>query len=150
MFDTKPPADFVPTMNIVICYCIYQDKILFLRRKKDKVEGQKWTAPGGKKEKDESLPQAICREVKEETGITLTEEQLEDTGDYYIKISPNICYTIQIYKTELSSLPQEIELNQDEHDQYKWVTKEEALNLQLISKGDRCLLSSFNFSSSKF
>jgi 8-oxo-dGTP pyrophosphatase MutT (NUDIX family) len=45
-------------------------------------EGRGWELPGGKVKKRESLPDAVVREVKEETGIDVVPEQL--VGVFYI------------------------------------------------------------------
>jgi 8-oxo-dGTP diphosphatase len=45
-------------------------------------EGRGWELPGGKVKKKESLPEAVIREVKEETGVDVVPEQL--VGVFYI------------------------------------------------------------------
>jgi 8-oxo-dGTP diphosphatase len=142
MFYNNPPEYFTPSMDVVICYCIYKDKFLLLRRQKGKAQEKTWTAPGGKKEKEETSQESICREVFEETGLVIHEKQLIDLGLYYVKIF-DFCYTLQIFKTKLDFLPKKIILSFSEHDAYKWVTKKEALSLPLIEEGDKCILIAF-------
>ena len=45
--------------------------LLLLRRKNNPAKGQ-WWFPGGRIRKGESLEEALCREVKEETGLDVT------------------------------------------------------------------------------
>lgn len=142
MFFLEEPSNFLPKMNIVICYCIWEDKILFLRRTSGKFQGEMWTAPGGKKENHELSSQGIVREVFEETGISLQEKDLQYTGCYYVR-NEGFDYRIEIFKTYLSCMPTQINLSPREHDNYQWVTWKEALELPLVPEADQCLLQTF-------
>ncbi len=61
-------------MNSVVCYLEQNGQYLMLNRnkKKDDLNGGKWIGVGGKVEPRESPEEALLREVKEETGLTLT------------------------------------------------------------------------------
>jgi 8-oxo-dGTP diphosphatase len=61
-----------------------QQRILITRRANDAHQGGLWEFPGGKVEPGESLQRALCRELKEELGITInrTSELLQVTHDY--------------------------------------------------------------------
>jgi len=56
---------------------IRDGKILLEKRKNEPDKG-KWSVPGGLVELGESLEQAVTREVKEETGLTVEEPKLFD------------------------------------------------------------------------
>lgn len=61
-------------INTTLCYIEKNNKYLMLHRTKkenDLNEG-KWIGVGGKFEKDETPEECLLREVKEETGLTLT------------------------------------------------------------------------------
>ncbi len=143
MFYLKKPKDFTPKMQVVICYCIFLDEILFLRRKKKKkFQGGLWTAPGGKKEKNESSRQTIIRELFEETSLRIAQDALKYIGQYYIRY-PNFDFNIEIYKTFLNAKPKKINLSITEHDKYQWITPQKALDLDLIPGARDCLLTTF-------
>ncbi len=57
-----------------LCYIEKDDQYLMLHRnvKKNDVNEGKWIGVGGHFEKDESPEECLLREVKEETGLTLT------------------------------------------------------------------------------
>lgn len=142
MFYIKKPENFHPKLNVVICYCIFEENILFLRRKKCKFHGGLWTAPGGKQEINENPFHAIKRELLEETNININIEELENIGLFFIK--NDFCdFTMQIFKINLNEKPQNIQLSIEEHDQYKWLTKEEILQMPLVPDADQCLLTTF-------
>jgi len=65
----------IPT---TLCYMEKEDCYLMLHRikKKKDVNQDKWIGVGGKFEKDESPEECLLREVKEETGVTLTSWKL--------------------------------------------------------------------------
>ena len=65
-------------INTTLCYIEKDNQYLMLHRTKkenDLNEG-KWIGVGGKFEKDETPEECLLREVKEETGLTLTKYRL--------------------------------------------------------------------------
>ncbi len=61
-------------MQTVLCYITRGDEVLMLHRTKKKgdMNHDKWLGIGGKLEAGESPDEALLREAKEETGLTLT------------------------------------------------------------------------------
>lgn len=60
--------------NTTLCYILDKDEVLMLHRtakQNDENEG-KWIGVGGKIEEDESPDECLLREVREETGLSLT------------------------------------------------------------------------------
>lgn len=139
MFYLTKPNNFLPTYQIVICYCIHNDEILVLRRQQSDFQGGIWTAPGGKQEINETPLQGIKRELFEETGISIDSKKFVELGLFYIQ-NNSIDFIIRIFKTILDSKPENIVLSPSEHDQYEWLTKEQIIKLPLIHDGDQCLL----------
>lgn len=60
--------------NSTLCYITRGDDVLMLHRvkKKNDINKDKWIGVGGKFEFEESPDECLLREVKEETGLTLT------------------------------------------------------------------------------
>ena len=60
--------------NTTLCYIARGEQYLMLHRvkKKNDINRDKWIGIGGKFEHDESPDECLLREVKEETGLTLT------------------------------------------------------------------------------
>lgn len=70
-----------------LCYVRHREQVLMLRRRKPPFVDH-WTAPGGKLERWEQPREAIVREVREETGLTIREPRLrliasETGGEHY-------------------------------------------------------------------
>jgi len=65
-------------LTVVIGLVEKDGKFLVIRRHEPEVEmwHQKWEFPGGKINQDESVLDALCREVKEETGLDIHEPEL--------------------------------------------------------------------------
>lgn len=61
---------------VVQAVVIHDGKILLTQRAPGLIEAGKWGLPGGYVNRDETLKQAIEREIKEETGWTVTETKL--------------------------------------------------------------------------
>ena len=64
-------------INTTLCYISRGDEYLMLHRvkKENDLNRDKWIGFGGKLEENESPEEGILREVKEETGLTLTDLQ---------------------------------------------------------------------------
>ena len=61
-------------LNTTLCYIERRDEYLLLHRvkKENDLNRDKWIGLGGKLEADESPEEGMLREVREETGLTLT------------------------------------------------------------------------------
>lgn len=71
---------------------IQQGNEIFISKRDDAVhQGGKWEFPGGKREEGESMAQALARELREEIGIEVTEQQEfmlieHDYGDKKVRL----------------------------------------------------------------
>lgn len=118
-----------------LCYIEKEGKYLMLHRTKkenDANEG-KWIGVGGKFEPDETPEECLLREVKEETGLTLTDYRLRGF----------ITFVSDIWETEYMFLytatGYEGELTECDEGELVWVDKKDVLNLRLW-EGDRIFL----------
>ena len=84
MNDTRDYPDRpICGVGIVV---FHQQKVLLIRRGKPPRQGE-WSIPGGKQKLGETLQQAACREVQEETGLKLGQLMLVDVVDSIFKDS---------------------------------------------------------------
>lgn len=115
-----------------LCYIEKDDSYLMLHRikKKNDVNKDKWIGVGGHFEKDETPEECLLREVKEETGLTLTAWRfrglvtfISDTG-----VTEYMClYTADQFEGEISDCIEGT---------LEWVKKEEIFGLNLW-EGDK-------------
>ncbi len=110
-----------------ICYIEKDGCFLMLHRtkKENDQSHDKWLGVGGKFEKDESPDECIVREVKEETGLTLTSYRLRGIMTFVSDVWETeymFIYTADQFQGEIQPC--------SEGDLY-WVKKEEVLNLHL-------------------
>lgn len=102
------------------------DKFLILKRS-DKMnrESGKWSLPGGSTDILENPKQTVVREIKEETGLEVSNvKPFETTShEYDTDFIIVIGYTCQ-------TLENKVEINW-EHDDYIWITQTEALSMDL-------------------
>jgi 8-oxo-dGTP pyrophosphatase MutT (NUDIX family) len=107
-----------------------QKQFLVLQRSEKSGAGGKWSLPGGAIENKEEPYAAIEREIKEETDLVVT-----DIKPFYLRT-----YTskdndfVLIVGYQCNANEGNVTLNW-EHDNYKWLTKEEALQLDLTEDG---------------
>ncbi|MFA5927483.1 MAG: NUDIX domain-containing protein [Patescibacteria group bacterium] len=103
-------------------------RFLALKRHPDKRHGGKWNIVSGKLEPKENVEKCVCREIREELGpnvvCTLIEAKRvrsyrEDDGQVWI-VNPTMC-----------RISGDIVLN-DENTEYRWVTLEEFLALDIV------------------
>lgn len=123
-----------------LCYIEKDDKYLMLHRVKKEVDcnRDKWIGVGGKFEADESPEECLLREVKEETGLTLTSYQFrgiitfvsDEWGCEYMHL-----FTADEYEGELP----EHQMRDCSEGELVWVSKDEIVNLNLW-EGDKIFL----------
>ncbi len=119
-----------------LCYIEKDDKLLMLYRNKkenDQSNG-KWLGVGGKLEKGESPDDCVLREVKEETGLTLTDYRLRGMVTFISDVWDDemmFLYSGYDYEGELDLNCSEGEL--------KWISKDDIMDLSLW-EGDRIFL----------
>lgn len=90
-----------------------EDKILFLKRNKNKLYGELWDLPGGKLEENEDYQKCVIREFKEETNINVKVDKFIDVKAQIY--NNNIIIVLIFLVTPLN--PYNILLN-DEHIDY--------------------------------
>ena len=89
----------------------------------------KWDIPGGVIEPGEQLTEAIIREVKEEAGISVKDLRVIDV--HGVAIPGDIFWVTLCYFCKAVSTDVKLSF---EHDEYRWVTPEEFLQLDSFDK----------------
>lgn len=130
------PASFSPSVEVAACYIKCQGKYLFLMRSKGKLEEHKWGVPAGKIESGESAHEAAIRETFEESGVSLEAENVSSLGKLYISTSA-FRFVYHMFHCEVADFPSVI-LN-DEHEDYRWVTYDEAIAMPLLNGAEEAL-----------
>ncbi len=121
-------------VNTVLCYIERDGQYLMLHRtkKQNDLNGGKWIGVGGKLEHGEAPEQALLREVKEETGLTLTRYRRRGLVTF---VQGDLCEYMFLFTADdfTGSLT-----DCDEGD-LKWVNKTDVLSFPLW-EGDRVFL----------
>ena len=60
---------------VAVAVILFEDKILLSKRHDASHQGGKWEFPGGKVETDETVEQALIREIEEELGLYVTKQE---------------------------------------------------------------------------
>lgn len=132
VFETKP-ENFIPTVEVSGCYCEHNGKFLLLKRHPEKPQGNSWGMPAGKLEKGEDPKQGVLREVLEETGLELNNDQVKSLGHLYVK-HPELDFIFHVFYNKFDHLPTVL-LGLEEHLECRWITVQEAYELPLIGGG---------------
>lgn len=122
----KMPNDI---LEVTACYLEHDNHYLFLKRSPNKPAGRQWGVPAGKVENKEDLLDSLIREIKEETGICISNQNILFIESLLVK-RDDMSFIYHMYKLTLDKRPS-ILLN-DEHTDYIWVTYKEALELDLV------------------
>ena len=118
--------------------CEYGGRILLLKiRSKSGHDAGKWEIPGGKVKRKEFFDEALKREFLEETGLEVNIESLYNViqNDYTACKTNESIKSIQLIM-KVTSNSDEVQIS-EEHDEYKWFTKDEVKQLlenDLLSK----------------
>ena len=135
------PKNFNPRFEIVSCYVEYGGKILLLHRHKEKSQGDKWGVPAGKMEKGEKLVDAMIREAREETGLTIKPSELEYLEKVFVRY-PGYDFVYHMFRMKLEA-KHSVVLSSKEHQAFCWVTPKQALKMNLVNDLDACIKMSY-------
>ncbi len=125
----KEVKNLTRPMEITIKAVVVKDKqeVLILKRAKDELFNRgKWDLPGGKLEKGETIPEALRREVKEETGLDVKVENIINFSEL-----PKEHKHFKNEKRGLRFLVRyqggEAKVNSKEHEKHLWLSIDEAI-----------------------
>ena len=111
-----------------LCYIENDDKYLMLHRvkKQNDINKGKWIGVGGHTENQESPEECLLREVKEETGLDVSNAQ----GGYlftYKRENPGEGdnYFVDVYRFVMDISDEDLKLQTEETDGYMFATKEQ-------------------------
>ncbi|RCK31394.1 NUDIX hydrolase [Thalassospira profundimaris] len=111
----------------------HQDHVLLIQRGKEPNAGS-WSIPGGAQELGETVREAVCREVMEETGVKISNPILVDTVDLISRTEEDkIEYHYTLVDFVAVALNPDICLGGDAADA-KWVKVSEVTNYNLWNK----------------
>lgn len=119
-----------------MCMIYHGPKILVLNRTDPVWPGL--TFPGGHVDHHESVTDSVIREVKEETGLTISDPKLVGIKQFYDK--NNLRYLVFFYKSNHF----QGELRSSAEGQLYWLDKEELFNKKLAYNFDHDLPVFFN------
>lgn len=108
----------------VLCLVYRDDEILLQNRIKKDWQG--YTLPGGHVERNESITEAVKREMKEETGLDIYEPKLCGVKQFPIDDGR---YIVFLYKTDKFSG----ELISSDEGKMEWVKRSEIAKIETVS-----------------
>lgn len=123
----------------------FQGKILILREASTNPDGTntgKYDLPGGRLEPGEHPNEALKREVFEETGLEITIGKPMALGEWRPMVRGKQWQIVAVYMACTTNSP-DVTLSH-EHDEYKWVAKEELHLYPLMDNIKTILLSTKN------
>lgn len=126
------------TKYLAYCWVARDDRVLFLRRGPGVFLAGRWELPGGTVEPDEDFEAAAIREVVEETGL-----KVQVTGELSRTAWPDIAGRALEIRAFVYTVEEDGEgdvvLNPEEHDDFAWLTPEEARGLEMAQHFRRLL-----------
>lgn len=136
MIFREPPADFDKSMEIVACYVEHGGEFILLHRHPHKSNGNRWGLPAGKVDSGETKHQAMAREIREETGLEISEEKLNYFDSLYVRHEGRDFF-YHMFSTALEHKP-DVVISPKEHKAYIWTSPRDSLGMDLIFDLDEC------------
>jgi len=136
LYQTKP-QNFNPKFDVVSCFLEHNQKILLLHRQDHKPEWNTRGVPAWKVNDGEKILNTMIRELREETSHQISHSKLTYFQKTFVQY-PNYDFVYHIYHAKLNQTPI-IKINDDEHKDFKRVTPQEALAMDLIQDEDTCI-----------
>ena len=138
MLYRERPANFSSEKAGAICFLEWNGTFLLMKRAHSSYQGGLWTAaPGGKLEPGESPLEGVIREIREETGICRSAEQIEFIQTVYYQFA-DIEYALHLFYSHMTEKPT-VNLEAKEHTEYAWETLQQALMRPIMRGGNECI-----------
>ncbi len=138
MISKIEPKDFNKEIDVVGCYIQYSNEFLLLYRQSHKPNGNKWGMPAGKVDAGETKGQAMSREIAEETGLQIPENDLSYFDSVFVR-HENHDFMYHMFSVQLTERL-EVMINPNEHQGFKWVSPAEAKKMNnLIHDNEACI-----------
>jgi 8-oxo-dGTP pyrophosphatase MutT (NUDIX family) len=128
---------FKPIFDVVSCYVEHRGRIVVLHRNNEKSQGDRWGVPAGKRKEGEDLRDAMTREIKEETGISVDRSKLQYFKTVFVRHG-GYDFVYHMFSISLEKM-MAIRINFKEHKDYRWVSPFDALKMPLVGDLDECI-----------
>lgn len=128
-FFVDKPSVFNPTLEVAVVWLEVEGYVLFLQKSTSRNGAYQWAPFGGKVNRYEPALSAAVRETYEEVGIVIDSKELTHITTLYVK-DTRFDFLYQMYGIRYTTRP-DVVLS-DEHQDYRWVTLDEALKLDLL------------------
>ena len=136
--------------HYLIVYCLgafivdEKKRILIVKKSlREQIDAGMWVVPGGKVKTDENVIDALKREVKEETGLSI--KSYKWIGEDVFKVDDKFFHAAHFLCKVKSTKKIKLEKNLLE---YKWITKSQVSEFQVPRNIKKEILNVFNISKS--
>ena len=108
-------------VEATLCEIIHGGRLLLQRKSAGRFGEGKWNGPGGKVQPGETPLECVVREVREETGLTVSSLTERGVVDFYFGEKPEPDWVVHIYTTStFSGEPRE-----SDEGELRWFTLDE-------------------------
>lgn len=117
----------------IVVGIIERDATFLITRRVDRVAmwHHAWEFPGGKINRGEDPSEALRREIREETGLTIAHTELIGVHTHHWRLPDHVQQTfLLVFRCRTKS--GNVRLLQEENDQYRWVTLKEFYQLDNV------------------
>lgn len=142
MIYTEKPTGADSEMSVVAGFLFCEGRFLLLQRQPQKEHGGKWGLPAGKVETRETMEEALCREIFEETGLRISHKDIVRHQSVWVR-HDLFSFSYHMFLVTCEALPQVL-LSETEHQGHIWLSPMESLGLDLIEDQDECTRLFFN------
>jgi 8-oxo-dGTP diphosphatase len=91
----------------------------------------KWDVPGGRINAEETLHEALSREVREEVGLEIVSSKVLYVQENFLNIRGEDCHIVRIYYAAELTGEADVVLSQD-HDAYAWISAEDIPDREFV------------------